>query len=1083
MTRTKLYFILPILLGAALLLALFSWLSNVSVLAAPRQVGTGVDPQIRNITVTAGLLISDTRPGDGVDKTVYVNNNTSGVMTVTWEISGTAPLTMTAGTAFDRETAVYTVTDSPWIQEITYTLSAGAQENVLVPYTATNDLEEQTTVEITYISDITGATTTIEGPIGPVTGTTALLEGTALDNDGGAGVQQVQVKTGSIWETATGTDPWSFVWTLPSADYLPYTIAAQATDYVGNTGDQATRVIYVDTVAPTTVTPVPDHSPWISNTVTYTWPPATDNAGIDVYQLQVTNTQGYSATFTTAEPAWSFNEAYTENVEYRARVRAIDTNGNVGPWSSLSIAVKPDLTPPPVRLPWIEESSDYLYASDLTLFYTNTMTAAPFWVQGLVDDDGLSELDHAVFSKAFNQTPPIDTTPAVFDGRYDVPNGSTASGTITATIYDQVGNTTVQTYTYELDGTPPTSLASAPASFTDPETPIPVTWTALDSQSGVQSTTLWYKKETTGTWTLYQTQGGTSGTFNFVPPAGDGLYLFAAVAQDQLNNPEAGPAATETQTLYDTQVPQSRVTWAPSYTNSTPITVTWVVTPSIAPFVQVDLWYRFDGGTWQPAALTSTELSGAFSFVPPHGDGVYDLATVAQDTLKSEATPAGAGDATVVYDSAIGAPISLAPIVTGWSRTAFVTVTWENPIDLAGINKAYYKLDAAPTSPNDGTGIAGDQIEQLTHIALPTEAIHTLWVWLADRAGNVDHTQSQTTELWYDATVAPPLTPTVSPSGWTRTNVFTLSWTNPADLSGITGAFYRLDAVPLSPTDGTWRGGSDLEGMSGLSVPGDGTHTLALWLRDAAGNADHNTRRTVTLRYDATVPANLAIQVPQQSANLQFAVSWSASDPASGIASYRVEYRMLPNGNWQTWLPSTTQQSALFTAPQDETDYAFRLTAYDQAGNMAQTQTTTHVGHFYVFLPTTINRYASWYAVDIYEPNNEPGEAYGPLISSQIYQAYIWDQTDVSDYYFYTSLVRANLQVDLTQIPSPADYDLYVYDYYAGQYRLIAYSNRTGTVSEQVTWIAEAGVKYYIRVYAYQGSSSQQPYRLLLTGE
>ena len=71
------------------------------------------------------------------------------------------------------------------------------------------------------------------------------------------------------------------------------------------------------------------------------------------------------------------------------------------------------------------------------------------------------------------------------------------------------GNASTQTYTYTLDGTAPSSTASAPTYATS--SPISVTWAATDTQSGVYSTTLWYKKEITGSWQSYQTTTGNSG--------------------------------------------------------------------------------------------------------------------------------------------------------------------------------------------------------------------------------------------------------------------------------------------------------------------------------------------------------------------------------------------------------------------------------------------------------------------------------------------------------------------------------------------------------------------------------------------
>lgn len=658
-------------LGAALMLTLLLLLlASARTQAAPlRNTGTGTDPAIRAITLTSNFPISDTHPGDGVTKTVYFSNSTSGVLTLTFEISGTPTLTLTAGAAFGDPARTYTSTATPWSPLVTYSVETGGGDYPGVTYTAINTAGVRTSIAITYVRDVTAP---------------------------------------NVWN------------------------------------------------------------------------------------------------------------------------------------------------------PSIVETSDYLYAVGTHLYYTNTMPLPQnFVVQGHADDDR-SGVDRVRFSPALGDSPDEDTAgfqPWQSLPPYDVDPGATASGTITATVYDNAGNAAVQTYTYELDDTPPESTASAPPYATS--SPVAITWVATDTQSGVYSTTLWYKKEVTGTWIPYQAINASSGSFDFDPPAGDGLYLFATVAADNLGNLEAGPAAPETQTVYDTEVPQSEVTWAPLYRNSSPITMTWVATASLAPLTEVRLWYRFDSGIWTATQITGTDSPGVFAFNPTDGDGTYCFATVAKDAYgKSEADPTGNGDAATMYDTDI----------------------------------------------------------------LPTSSL------------------------------------TVTPAGWTSTGAFTLTWDNPADLSGIAGVRYAVDVGPTGNLSGTLRVGQGIAAIT-LTVPSEGEHTAWLWLLDNAGNVDYTTAQTTVLRYDVTRPTNVTITAPERTPETQFAVSWSADDEPSGIASYTVEYSGTLYASWQAWLPITTTTSATFTAPYTETDYIFRVTAYDHAGNSAQAQTVTYVGLFHSYLPVVMRDY------------------------------------------------------------------------------------------------------------------------------
>lgn len=62
-----------------------------------------------------------------------------------------------------------------------------------------------------------------------------------------------------------------------------------------------------------------------------------------------------------------------------------------------------------------------------------------------------------------------------------------------------------------------------------------------------------------------------------------------------------------------------------------------------------------------------------------------------------------------------------------------------------------------------------------------------------------------------------------------------------------------------------------------------------------------------------------------------FLVEWGGSDDASGIASYDVQVRQLPNGGWNTWRRATAETSGWF-GPDEGKQFAFRVRARDQAG-------------------------------------------------------------------------------------------------------------------------------------------------------
>jgi hypothetical protein len=60
-------------------------------------------------------------------------------------------------------------------------------------------------------------------------------------------------------------------------------------------------------------------------------------------------------------------------------------------------------------------------------------------------------------------------------------------------------------------------------------------------------------------------------------------------------------------------------------------------------------------------------------------------------------------------------------------------------------------------------------------------------------------------------------------------------------------------------------------------------------------------------------------------------VRWDGEDDVSGIASFDVQVRRLPDGDWIDWLTQTTEHEAVFAAPEPGV-YAFRARARDWTG-------------------------------------------------------------------------------------------------------------------------------------------------------
>lgn len=93
-----------------------------------------------------------------------------------------------------------------------------------------------------------------------------------------------------------------------------------------------------------------------------------------------------------------------------------------------------------------------------------------------------------------------------------------------------------------------------------------------------------------------------------------------------------------------------------------------------------------------------------------------------------------------------------------------------------------------------------------------------------------------------------------------NTNNFTVTWTNPSDLSEIVAAYYKTDALPLSKIDGNLIASTNITQITGIVLPSTGTHVIYVWLADAAGNIDQTkcAFTTLNLSTTSTTPASPA---------------------------------------------------------------------------------------------------------------------------------------------------------------------------------------------------------------------------------
>ena len=199
-------------------------------------VGAAAPPQIQAVivTATASLPISDTVPNGEISRTLYFNNSASGELTLTLQISGTPPLTLTADAAFVEPQRGFTSTLSPWTRLVTYTVATG-QETQGVRFMVTDTDQLTTALQLDFIRDIAppvSNSVVIANGAERVPTTSVTL--TLSSNDSLSGVADMCISNAS---NCSACQPYGITrsWTLAGPENGYKTVSVWFRDYVSNT--------------------------------------------------------------------------------------------------------------------------------------------------------------------------------------------------------------------------------------------------------------------------------------------------------------------------------------------------------------------------------------------------------------------------------------------------------------------------------------------------------------------------------------------------------------------------------------------------------------------------------------------------------------------------------------------------------------------------------------------------------------------------------------------------------------------------------------------------------------------------------
>jgi len=544
----------------------------------------------------------------------------------------------------------------------------------------------------------------------------------------------------------------------------------------------------------------------------------------------------------------------------------------------------------------------------------------------------------------------VSTTQAITIADLNLPN-SAAGNLIRFQIGESGGITqTSPSFTIRVDTIPPTSTIASPNSGAVLAVSPVIQGTASDAGgSGVSSVTVAIRSAASGlywsgaAWLAGEQWLGTLGTLSWTfagpqPAWESGVsYSVTSRAVDGAGLLESpGPGVNF---AFDTTSPAVTMlipNGGELLAGGDPYSITWSATDNVGLAAQpITLSVSYDAGaTWSPIA-NAISNTGSYSWSPPAIDSTRVLVQVGALDRAGNLGTDRSNSVFTVASSASGAPLGLEASPASWSNSASFTVTWTNPQAPAPIAGAWYKLDLPPFLPGDGRFVTTTNI--ITGIVPAGDSTHPIYVWLQDALGHADYTRNSQAMLYVDRTAPPPPSAFAgSPARtWTSINSFAERWTNPPDLSGIAGAYYRLDRPGMSATDGAFV--TTTNTIGGITVPDDGKHDLYIWLVDAAGNVDQNNRNIdpQVFWFDGTAPVSSVALTPTLPASGWYsttvAATFAATDTVGGSGVAAV-MNQLDNMGWST-LP--TLQIL------DQAAHRLSYYATDVAGNMEPTHTIT----------------------------------------------------------------------------------------------------------------------------------------------
>src|SRR3989339_243501 len=658
-------------------------------------------------------------------------------------------------------------------------------------------------------------------------------------------------------------------------------------DAAGNVSSTASDSITLDTTAPTlSITSPTSSSTYTSTSATISLGGNASDSGSGISAVTWNNDKGGSGT-ASGTTGWTVSNISLSSGDNKITVTAKDGAGNTST-DTITVAYSPMTTTKPTGSVSINSGADYANSSTgqitLNLSATDDEGVKAYYFMVYTGSTKVYDSGWQTFSATKNYSGSVTHTLSSGDNMY----------TVYVWYLDINNNMSNQASdSIRWDTTNPNVNITSPTSsttYTSTSSLITLGGNASDSGSGLETTMSWTsdnQNNPAGTGSITSLGGWTASGIELNSV---GTTTITITVKDKAGNKASDTILVTYASSSDTSAPSSTsisINGGSSYTKSTSVTLSL----SAADSVGVTGYYLSTSSTKPTASALSgwtsvsstTSYRANVSYSLSTGDGSKTVYVFYKDAAGNVSS--GVNDSITLDTTAPTVSISSPTTSASYAASSSPLSIGGSASDSSGIQKVTW------SNTLGGSGIASGTTSWSASIALiSSTSSNFIMVTATDNAGN---TAMDTLTVSFNVDTSAPSSTSISINGgssYTKSTSVTLNL-SAADSVGVTG--YYLSTSSTKPTASALSGWTSVSSTTSYRAnvsyslsTGDGSKTVYVFYKDAAGNVSSGVNDSITLDTTApTVSITSPAANPYPTSSSSITISGTALDSGSGISN------------------------------------------------------------------------------------------------------------------------------------------------------------------------------------------------------